>query len=374
MSRLHLFCPENDLALARDIERYTPPPAASRLKMAGECLPLWYGDAGDSFVCYGVNAQWLDNVCGTFGIDMQPYDFNPAGLTPAPWGWSRAVRADFRSLGFDREALPTDAVLDDIRRLSHRRTAATITRRLLEAGIPSLAPPAALISSEAELEQALGSGGELMFKAPWSSSGRGLIPVSPREAQAKRPQLIGIIRRQGSVMAEPRHPRGTDFALLYNMENGKALFRGLSLFATDANGVYTANILAPQEQLRLQIASACTKEIFEALVPALQSALEAEIASAYQGPLGVDFMAIDSRWRLALCEVNLRRTMGHVCLDLYDRYVEPGRLGRFEITPRTDATPELRAVRPEVFDGHLRRGTLFLNPPGSDFDFKATVR
>ena len=45
-------------------------------------------------------------------------------------------------------------------------------------------------------------------------------------------------------------------------------------------------------------------------------------------------MAVDNQdYAIApAVELNLRNTMGHVCLSLYDRYIERGAVGRFAIT------------------------------------------
>ena len=104
MRKAHLFFPENDLALARDLARYTAPPAAVRLRKAGAALPLWYGANGDCFVAQGVDASWLDSVKGRFGMDIDVFDYRPERYSPVPWGWSKASRTYFESLGFGRQS------------------------------------------------------------------------------------------------------------------------------------------------------------------------------------------------------------------------------------------------------------------------------
>ena len=73
MPGLHLFFPENDLALAQDNASYTAPPAAVKLRRAGATLPLWYGDAGDYVIADGVNARWYNDVAGRFGLATKLY-------------------------------------------------------------------------------------------------------------------------------------------------------------------------------------------------------------------------------------------------------------------------------------------------------------
>lgn len=373
MRRLFLFNPENDLALARNLAHYTPPPAAARLKYSGETLPLWYGGANDCFMHSGVNGAWLDRMQSTFDLRTTPYDYHPEGLTPSPWGWSLATRHEFWNIGFDYSTLPSEDAIERMRQLSHRRTAAEVTKRLISAGI-ELAQPAVELCSEEVLKEFLdASKTDIIFKQPWSSSGRGLIPYSPSERTSKFGQLKGIIKKYGSVMAEPRHNRRSDFAILYNMEGGVAEYRGLSLFTTDANGSYLANILMPQQAIGELLAAECGVPSLSPIAKALSAALTDVVGTAYSGPLGVDFMTLNDHQAPALCEINLRNTMGHVSLELYSRHIEQGRKGEFRITPRDSSSAERRTIEPLVRNGRLCQGTLFLNQPGSFFDFTATL-
>lgn len=74
MTHLHYFFPENDLALARDIARYTAPPAAVRLRRAGSTLPFFYGNEGAMVLSEGVDARWLGRLRDTLDISCRPYD------------------------------------------------------------------------------------------------------------------------------------------------------------------------------------------------------------------------------------------------------------------------------------------------------------
>lgn len=106
MAKLHLFNPDNDLALAANIDNYTPPKAALQLRRDAALLPLWYADADDRVVCHGVNAQWLETRHREFSCIADIYDYHPEGLTAAPWGWSRAVRQSFIHEGYPASEAP----------------------------------------------------------------------------------------------------------------------------------------------------------------------------------------------------------------------------------------------------------------------------
>ena len=92
------------------------------------------------------------------------------------------------------------------------------------------------------------------------------------------------------------------------------------------------------------------------------------IGTDYDGPIGVDMMTLtDGRIDPAV-ELNLRMTMGHLCLRLYDRYIAPGAEGTFAVNPAGPA-----AAGADVFNGRLHYGAIDLNPPGSDFRFVVNI-
>lgn len=367
MSRLHLFCPENDVALAKDIVNYTPPPSVSQLKISGECLPLWYGDPGDQFVCSGINDNWLTNMQRLFGIAVEPFDYSSFGLVPQPWGWSKASRSDFEYLGYDRDNLPDDNALAAMRRLSHRRTAALLVEALRNKGF-AMTQAAVEISTQRELEQYLAQAEDAVFKLPYSSSGRGNVPYNRREYDNKLPQLSAVLARHGSILAEPRHHRRSDFALLYTMDRGHATYRGLSLFRTAKTGIYEGNLLMPQEEISNMLLRECTAVDIVALSQALTAVLEDVVGSTYDGPLGVDFMTLADDDRIALCEMNLRNTMGHICLSLYQRHIRKGMRGTFEILPAAERRPQASVKGARIGDG-----LFYLNPPGMPFDIRVVL-
>lgn len=367
VDKVHLFFPENDLALARDLTNYTPPPAAARLRRAGEALPLWYGDDGDSFITTGVNADWLRSMRDTFGIDICVYDYDARGRKPAPWGWSKASRRMFLGRGFAADALPDDKQLERIRELSHRRTAARIAERLADAGLSDMTPPAVECYSLDSIRAFVAENGDTLLKLPWSSSGRGLVKTDARTFDAQTGMIEGMLRRQGSVMAEKFYDKRADFAMLFTMSGGLCAYNGLSLFAADRLGSYTGNTLAPQERLAEKIAH----PVLGSLTALLPAVLEEIVGRDYDGPVGVDMMTLaDGRIDPAV-ELNLRMTMGHLCLRFYDRYAGVGSEGTFTVVPASEAVV---GEAPKISDGRLGAGQLLLNPPGADFRFTVLLK
>lgn len=369
MRRLHLFFPENDLALAMNIAGYTPPPAATRLRRAGQTLGLWYGDAGDEVFDQGIDGRWYETIRSRYGLRTELFAGSTAGLTPSSWGWSKASRLFLERIGFSKDMLPDDAALDRIRELSHRRTAAMIGDALARTLPYKVASPAVELSSAENVRTFVEKVEHAVLKLPWSSSGRGLLFATPADVERMIPQIEGVIRRQGSIMGEKRYRRKLDFAMLFTMENGRCIFDGLSLFGTDANGAYTGNVLAPQEEL----ASAIEREtpplapVAEALAPILEEI----IGKDYDGPLGIDMMAVDDGdVRLATAvELNLRMTMGLVARLFYERHVAEGRQGMFEVV--TEGAGEDTA---SLIGTKISAGVLSLSAPRSPFSFRVRIQ
>ncbi len=367
--RLHVFFPENDLALARNIDRYTAPPAAVKLRRAGATLPLWWAEAGDAFLAQGVNDAWLTAIESKLGSLPHIYRGEPSDYTPAPWGWSRAARQLFIGLGYDRAVLPSDGELDDLRMLSHRRTAAKVTS-MLAGRLPFAIAPVAeeLTAIEAVTSFIATHPAGTILKLPWSSSGRGLVATDPHTSLTQQGMFKGMLSRQGSVMAEPRHRGVLDFALLYTMTDDGCRFDGYSLFNNVLLGSYAGNTLAPQEELCRTIADALPAGQLGTLRDTLGEVL-AEVAGAYRGPLGVDMMAVDSSdgYSAALVEINFRMTMGHVCRLLYSRHIMPGARGSFAIRPAGKEPSGF--FNAETANGLICSGSFDLAQPGSDFSF-----
>lgn len=378
MSKLLLFYPEHDLALAAGNSNYTAPAAALKLRRAGMALPLWIGDRGDMVCAGALPADWYQPVSALFNIQAQPYDHGRhADLEAAPWGWSMPACKTLVEQGFDSARLPDRERLEAIRQLSHRRSAVRLNQLLAGRLQFEILPGAQEVTDLADAAERLANCEALIAKLPWSSSGRGLLDSRFYPADDFIRFASGMVRRQGSVMIEPAYDRLLDFALLYEAAgNGVCEFAGFSVFETEGQGQYKANVLAEDEALRDRIASFVGAEKLDALVAEVGRALGEMTAGVFRGALGVDMLIAklpDGQFGLhATVEINFRATMGLVARRLYDKYVLSGATGRFYIRPEQPSDRQsLRGCK--VTDGRLASGTLTLNPPGSGLSFIAEV-
>ena len=82
----------------------------------------------------------------------------------------------------------------------------------------------------------------VIFKAPWSGSGKGLCWSRDKMTDSRRGWCRNVIEKQGSVIAEPIYDKIQDFALEFECHNGQVSFAGYSLFETE-KGTYRSNFL-----------------------------------------------------------------------------------------------------------------------------------
>lgn len=317
-SKLHLFNPENDLALALGCRHYTPPPHAAQLHRAGALLPVWWAGSGDGIIAPTVTADddaaWLSSTWGLKASTSLP----DTPFEAAPWGWSEDARRQFIAAGVDSVTLPSDETLRHLRLLSHRRSSITILSAL---GLDQLLPEE--VTDPMRALQLENESPGRFFKSPWSCSGRGVFCAQGLSRKALLDKTAGIIHRQGSVMVEHGYRKVAEFGALYECDTDGAKFRGLSMFLTEARGAYTGNIVAPQHYFFSSIDSLGLLQQLDDATRQLEGVLTPMITPYYKGWLGIDMMAYegdDGMTHLNPCiELNLRMTMGVVAMKIADR-------------------------------------------------------
>lgn len=376
MPKLWMFYPENDVALASGLSRFTAPKNAVALRRDCSFLLRWIASEGDVVIHSDVNGHFERSAMDLFGLEgkrFSVYDIGRSDYGLRPWGWSAASRELLNRSGIPLSALPSDHALERLRQLSHRRISIEIGSRLAAAGIAIPPMPAEVFSAE-ELQRLLLRGERLMIKAPWSSSGRGVVDSTSLKSDELLRRIAGIIRRQGSVVVEKHLECVENFAMLFDVAGSKARFIGLSVFENRNGAAYSGNIVAPQSVLRQRLTSVIEATALDNISCTLENVLSELIGKNYEGYCGVDMMlynADDGETRIAPCiELNLRMTMGIVALLLAEKRLAPGSTGMMTMSPVEDFR---NAV---IKNGQLVEGAIPLTPPGNNFTFslKATPK
>ena len=315
--------------------------------------------------------------CDEFGLDAAVADVASGCYELCPWGWSANAIRQFENAGVSGSCLPDKAFAERMRQLSHRRSAAWLSRQLAVSVNYRLPEPPVEATSMAQVHEFLMRHDGCFVKSPWSGSGRGVVDSTLIPARQLDRIADGIIRRQESVMLEPRLDKILDFAMLFesSAETGCVRHVGYSAFFNETANAYGGNRIMTDDRLCELLASRVGYEPIEqtvqAIVPLLAELLR---ESGYNGYFGVDMMVYRSpSGEMLICpavEINLRMTMGVVAWHLGQDVVAPGH----EATLRVRYAPGEPVVDNYVVRaGRIVGGELNLVPVSSSFRFTLSV-
>ena len=381
---LHLFNPENDLALADGGANYCPPPAAAQIAYDLASLPLWFAGTENAVVLPdGNHLQFCEDISNSFNIAL-PYEASMASKVERcrPWGWSAQMKRRFKAMGIPADILPADEVVNAVRSLSNRRSAIKILSELKVRGVE--VPPMPLYLQDADAVAAfVNSMPRCVVKAPWSGSGKGIAWGIGRVETPMEHFYKGVIKRQGGVACEHFLESVQEFAMEFFAGEQGVSFVGYSLF--DANkGSYSGNLLAPDDSIENILSQFLRLETLHNVRVHLLEILSSMLrGSGYCGYLGVDMMVYCSGEQLCLnpcMELNLRMNMGVVSRLFYDNYVLHGAEGRFFVDFYKKPGEAYKCHMSnnknhplEVRDGRIYRGYLNLSPVTPESRYAAYV-
>lgn len=309
-----------------------------------------------------------------------------------PWGWSPVAHQLLEPLknscSIPFQHSPVASWHPASRELYSKKFSGQILRDLL----PQLPPEIVLhssmlsevVSTQREMETLINRWGKLMVKAPWSSSGRGLQPITKTPVVPKVwEKLLGIVNDQGYAIAEPLLEKVLDMALQFELKQEKVSFVGQSVFLTDKKGQYQGNFLkglppdASPEVLQF------ARELPHLLKELLAKTIEASpLAKNYEGFFGVDtllFRDIAGKLRVNPClEINVRQNMGLLSQQL-EKLLAPKSSGMFKTfyqkgKPFATFANEMQASYPlQLKEGKIESGFFALTEANEDSLFGAYI-
>lgn len=317
---IHVFNPDTEYALAANRRYFTPPCNVLSLRRHMALLPACYAQEDDAILIMdnmsrdeleGLHYFSLVQQKGIRIVTAYEIKANPdlfSGYQANPWGWNKSIRQFLIDCGFNDKSLPDEKFISKLRELSHRRTTIDFHKMLSPYISDEVIAPLEVhdVDTAMDLYRKYKA---LYFKAPWSSSGRGILLSDDLDEYHVEPWIRGIIRRQGSVMAEKAYKRRLDFATEWRISDGRAYFLGFSVFNVSRRGKYHSNVNARQDELERMI-SQCSKEWSSEFLIRLKETVEQIIAPHYSGPLGIDMLITETGVVNPCVELNLRHTMG----------------------------------------------------------------
>lgn len=306
---LHIYNPETEYALASGSPYYTLPESVRKLRMSKARLPEIYARPGDAILLMdGVDPQ--PDRSPAFPLLTPDMAVNWSQFTASPWGWNAQIAYFLNANCPGLQGIPSGERINGLRNLAHRRTTIGFLKAYGSHGVTLPLELSDYDNAAAYYHEHP----DIFLKAPWSSSGRGVMRTDDLKPLHVEPWMRGIIRSQGSVMVEPIYEKAIDCATEWTMHDGKAKFLGVSVFEASGRGKYHRNIEADQLAL-WNIIGVLTPETIERQRHALQTVIGAD----YDGPIGIDMLVTGAGTLHPCVELNLRHTMGSILIRPDDK-------------------------------------------------------
>lgn len=380
--RLFIFNPDCELAIANGGKYYMPPSNIVQMAEDLAFLPAYLGGAGDKVLVKNMPDEYfMKTVIRPLRVACCPVtEENCAvgGLRGMAWGSSPRMNHWLACRGMGEEWRTEQ------KDWYSRKTALEGLIRL-QKKLPfiekSIIPR--VCQRITEIEEFIREGSYIV-KAPWSSSGKGILCVEKSLAEKEKEWISGMLGRQGYLMLEKKLQKVQDFAMEFRAEEGKVVFIGWSAFTTGSRGEYRGNYIGPQSKVENSLNAAVGYPLTEQLKETMPEILKG-LLPIYKGYLGVDMMLYrdtEGKMRVHPClEINLRCNMGIVALFLSERYLNEGSEGMFSIRfypKKGEAVTEyqrlLQDMPPLYKNNRICSGYLNLTPVTASTCFIASVR
>lgn len=333
---IHIFNPEHEHAMAADSPNFTPPHAARLIRSKWSYLPALWAEDGDVVIVDDVTAaqnayrklklESRPEITFTTLKELREVIKNSVVRKVEPWGWDKTVRLSLCKAGVLPEVMPDDEAMERIRTLSNRSTAVEMLAYLRDGDTTGwLTGYSEVCRTMEEVGLFMQRYQNVVLKAPWSCSGRGVRYVTPDTFTDNiRKWTERTLRQQHTIVVEAECHKVLDFAVEFMANrNGTVEAVGLSLFDT-VNGAYKGNAVASEAEKMEKIGRYIPLGRLDGVVRQIERFLEQKLQGTYRGPLGVDMMVVDGSLLNPCVEINLRRTMGHVALAQYKCMVKGG--------------------------------------------------
>jgi hypothetical protein len=358
--KLHYFNPGSEGAVLNASPYYTLPANPAKMQRDLACLPAWYARENDFVFIENTLNEEFDIFKSLFKLPDVVRKNDPekdresfSGMKVSLWGISPHSIHLFeqwsKKYGLN---LDIPAWNEQYRSMISRRTAQLCLSDLLD-NIPELSGsifPAFYSDIETIENKLKESEFSMLIKAPYSSSGRGLLWVKDPIDRASKQVLQGMLNKQTEVSLEKVLNKQVDFAMLFYSNPDKSVdFKGYSLFQTDNKGNYKGNFVGSQDKIESVLFESIDKTLFEQVKQRLINYFTQEVSGIYEGCICVDMMLYKENDKILLhpcLEINFRHTMGWLAMELYRNHFAESVSGDFRIEFRKNAV--------ELYEKHLQ--------------------
>lgn len=326
MFKLHIYNPEHDIALGKNIAFFTPPKAAKLTKKRFCHIPALWAEDGDWVLVdveptqalpKGENQHRYAKVRFVTWDDLRKLKKEELPSRIEPWGWDKLLVGQLlRCNPLFASLVPTADELETIRQLSSRQfVAENILPELVATDENFMGEMEIFSGTIEEIELLLAERNTIVAKSPWSCSGRGVRFLHDGLTDNEKGWIVNTIKEQGCLMLEPLYNKIMDFAMEFHAMESRVKYQSLNIFETK-DGKYVGNIEGSQEDKLRMLTRYIPQELIASLRESIIDVTAKAFRNRYSGPFGIDAMIIltpENQLKVHPCvEMNLRRTMGQV--------------------------------------------------------------
>lgn len=401
LPNLYLFNPTCEYAIANGNTSWQPNKILKKMESDLSAIPLFLAKTEDFILVDKIPTQSFTNKLRELGFEIPQFISKKEATTNQnfislernkllPWGWSPATHKLLASLkdncSKEFKNSPVFTWLPKHRELYSKKYASAILETLIhEYSCEHFIPEEQLTqicTSQQEIEKLLIKWDKLMVKAPWSSSGRGLQPITKTPVHLKVwEKILAMVKDQGYVIVEPYLDKALDLAFQFELKKGKVTFLGFSNFSTDYKGQYNGNSLNGLPDILDKEVVKFAQFIPQKIIPQLIQIIESiELAKFYEGFFGVDTLIYrneENVLKINPClEINLRQNMGLLSLQ-FEKIIHPKEKGIYRTFFKPGTTffqfkEEMENNNPlKVVDGKIKSGFFPLTEANKDTLFGA---
>lgn len=354
---IHYFNPGHETAVSNSSPYYMAPANVAVMQKELAFLPAWYADRGDVVLTVDeIDRNFLlhlsENLLfGVKGITLNDLNCYPDHYVRL-WGVSPQAIHYFEELNLIYNLqLQLPVWNEELIYLTGRQSGNESLGILCDSIkiFSDFAIPRLFYSVE-DIELAVEkSSFQLLAKAPYSSSGRGLLWL-PMDGltRTERQILHGMIKKQGAVSVEKVLDKQIDFAMEFDSDReGNIHFMGYSFFYTNNKGAYLGNYIGSQTHIEEIITAKISLSLLNEVKDHLIEILSKKYAPYYTGCIGVDMLIYkeENVYKLHPCvEINLRSNMGLLALHISENYIDSKSQGQFRL--------DFSAKEGEIFHRH----------------------
>ena len=253
LPNIFFFNPTCEYSIANGNANWQPNRILQKMEFDLSILPLIFAEKNDYIIVDRIPSPEFIDSLNLLDIEIPNIILKSTAINNQdfitlsknkllPWGWSPSMHKFLspfkKSCSIHFQQSPVFNWQAEHREISSRKFALELLQQLQsniksDFIIPLELQPKICITKK-EFELAIQKWGRVMIKAPWSSSGRGLQPITKTPVHQKVwEKIMGVVKEQGYAIAEPYLNKELDIALLFELKKGKVKYVGTSNFCTN---------------------------------------------------------------------------------------------------------------------------------------------